>query len=213
MGTKILSILYILLNSDSVHSNPVEEQNTSERTTQKMQPEEQIASREIYDGKIISVRVDDILMTSSGNRSVREVVDHANAVVICPIDDEGNVHLVRQYRYAAGQMLLECPAGLVEAGEDPDDCAQRELAEEIGYASRNLRILGGFWSSPGFCTEFMYAYLAKDLVPRKLQADDDEDIQVQKVPLSRIPQLIRLGEIQDAKSIAVLLMATCIFNT
>ena len=176
-----------------------------------MQPEEQIASREIYDGKIIKVRVDDILMRN-GNQSVREVVDHANAVVICPIDDEGNVHLVRQYRYAAKQMLLECPAGLVEEGEDPDDCAQRELAEEIGYASRNLRILGGFWSSPGFCTEFMYAYLAKDLVPRSLQADDDEDIQVEKVPLSLIPQLIRLGEVQDAKSIAVLLMATCIFN-
>ena len=176
-----------------------------------MQPEEQIASREIYDGKIIKVRVDDILMRN-GNQSVREVVDHANAVVICPIDDEGNVHLVRQYRYAAKQMLLEAPAGLVEEGEDPDDCAQRELAEEIGYVSRNLRILGGFWSSPGFCTEFMYAYLAKDLVPRTLQPDDDEDIQIEKVPLSRIPQLIRLGEIQDAKSIAVLLMATCIFS-
>ena len=176
-----------------------------------MQPEEQIASREIYDGKIINVRVDDILMRN-GNTSVREVVDHANAVVIVPIDDDGNVHLVRQYRYAAQQTLLEAPAGLVEEGEDPDDCAQRELAEEIGYASRNLRILGGFWSSPGFCTEFMYAYLAKDLIPRSLQADDDEDIQVEKVPLSRIPQLIRLGEIQDAKSITVLLMATCIFD-
>ena len=181
------------------------------RKANSMQPEEQIASREIYDGRIIKVRVDDILMRN-GNQSVREVVDHANAVVICPIDDEGNVHLVRQYRYAAKQMLLELPAGLVEEGENPDDCAQRELAEEIGYASRNLRILGGFWSSPGFCTEFMYAYLAKDLVPRRLQADDDEDIQIEKVPLSRIPQLIRLGEIQDAKSIAVLLMATCIFN-
>ena len=176
-----------------------------------MQPEEQITSREIYEGRIINVRVDDILMRN-GNTSVREVVDHANAVVICPIDDDGNVHLVRQFRYAAKETLLECPAGLVEEGEDPDDCAQRELAEEIGYASRNLRILGGFWSSPGFCTEFMYAYLAKDLIPRSLQADDDEDIQVEKVPLSRIQQLIRLGEIQDAKSIAVLLMATCIFD-
>ena len=176
-----------------------------------MQPEEQIASREIYDGKIIKVRVDDILMRS-GNRSVREVVDHANAVVIIPIDNEDNVHLVRQYRYAAQQLLLEAPAGLIEEGEDPDACAQRELAEEIGCASRNLRILGGFWSSPGFCTEFMYAYLARDLVPHSLQADDDEDIQVEKIPLSRIPQLIRLGEIQDAKSIAALLMATCIFD-
>lgn len=176
-----------------------------------MHPEEQINSKPIYQGKIINVRVDDILL-ASGKQSVREVVEHDNAVVIVPIDADDNVLLVRQYRYAAQQALLEAPAGILEHGESPDDCAQRELAEEVGFASRNLRILGGFWSSPGFCTEFMYAYLAKDLVPHQLQADDDEDIQVEKVPLSRIPQLIRLGEIQDAKSVAALLMATCIFN-
>ena len=176
-----------------------------------MQPEEQIGSREIYDGRIIKVRVDDILMRN-GNRSVREVVEHANAVVIAPIDADGDVLLVRQYRYAAGQMLLEAPAGIIEEGESPDECAQRELAEEVGFASRDLRALGGFWSSPGFCSEFMYAYLAKDLTPHRLQADDDEDIQVEKVALSRIPQLIRLGEIQDAKSIAALLMVTCMFE-
>ena len=118
---KILSILYILLTRIRFTPSLSKSKTFLKRTTQKMQPEEQIASREIYDGKIISVRVDDILMTSSGNRSVREIVDHANAVVICPIDDEGNVHLVRQYRYAAKQMILECPAGLVEEGEDPDD--------------------------------------------------------------------------------------------
>lgn len=177
-----------------------------------MQPEEQIASREIYDGRIIKVRVDDVLL-ASGGRSVREVVEHAPAVVIVAVDAEDNVLLVRQYRYAAGQTLLEAPAGIVEAGESPDACAQRELAEEVGFASRNLRALGGFWSSPGFCDEFMYAYLAKDLIPHKLQADDDENIQVEKIPLSRVPQLIRLGEIQDAKSIAALLMATSVFDT
>ncbi len=177
-----------------------------------MQPEEQIASREIYDGRIIKVRVDDILLTESGRQSVREVVEHAPAVVIVPVDSDGNVLLVRQYRYAAKQTLLEAPAGIVEHGEDPDACAQRELAEEIGFASRNLRALGGFWASPGFCDEFLYAYLAKDLVPHKLQADGDENIEVEKVPLARIPQLIRLGEIQDAKSVAALLMAICIFD-
>lgn len=177
-----------------------------------MQPEEQIASREIYDGRIIKVRVDDILLTPSGRQSVREVVEHAPAVVIVPVDGDGNVLLVRQYRYAAKQTLLEAPAGIVEHGEDPDACAQRELAEEIGFASRDLRVLGGFWASPGFCDEFLYAYLAKDLVPHKLQADDDENIEVEKVPLARIPQLIRLGEIQDAKSVAALLMAICIFD-
>ena len=84
-----------------------------------MQPEEQIASREIYDGRIIKVRVDDILLTESGRQSVREVVEHAPAVVIVPVDADGNVLLVRQYRYAAKQTLLEAPAGIVEHGEDP----------------------------------------------------------------------------------------------
>ena len=118
---------------------------------------------------------------------------------------------VRQFRYPAGEILLEAPAGGVEESESPDECAQRELQEETGFISRNLRVLGGFWMSPGYCTEFMYAYLAVDLVPSKLQADDDENIVVEKIPLSRISQLIRLGEIQDAKTIAALLMANYLF--
>ena len=100
----------------------------------------------------------------------------------------------------------------MDEGESPDDCAQRELQEEVGYASRNLRTMGGFWSAPGFCTEYLYAYLAKDLVPSKLSADDDEAIEVIRTPLSNINRLIRLGEIQDAKTIAALLMATYLFN-
>ena len=88
----------------------------------------------------------------------------------------------------------------------------RELQEEIGFTCRNLRALGGFWMSPGYCTEFMYAYVAKDLVPSSLDADDDEDIQVERVPMSRVSKLIRLGEIQDAKTIAALLMAIHLFD-
>jgi ADP-ribose pyrophosphatase len=108
--------------------------------------------------------------------------------------------------------LLEAPAGVIDPDESPDDCAQRELREETGYASRNLRALGGFWSSPGFCTEFMYPYLAKDLVESRLDPDDDEDIEVQRFSVSRISQLIRLGEIQDAKTIASLLMTLHLFK-
>jgi len=132
--------------------------------------------------------------------------------VIVPVDADDNVLLVRQYRHAAGESLLEAPAGVIDPDESPDDCAQRELREETGYASRNLRALGGFWSSPGFCTEFMYPYLAKDLVESRLDPDDDEDIEVQRFPVSRIPQLIRLGEIQDAKTIASLLMTLHLFK-
>ncbi len=176
-----------------------------------MEPEQQISSESVYEGKIINVAVDRVLLPDGG-QTTREVVKHANAVVIVPIDDEDNVMLVRQYRYPTEQALLEAPAGGIEESETPDDCAQRELQEEVGFASRNLRNLGGFWSAPGFCDEFMYVYLAKDLIPSKLDSDEDENIQVETIPMSRIPQLIRLGEIQDAKSIAALLMVTYLFD-
>ncbi len=176
-----------------------------------MEPEQQLSSEPIFDGKIVRLRVDTVLLPN-GEQSIREVVDHDNAVVIVPVDSDDNVLLIRQYRYPVEATLLEVPAGIIEESEDPNDAAQRELQEETGYASRNLRPLGGFWSSPGFCTEYMYAYLARDLVPSPLSPDDDEFIEVERQPISRIPQLIRVGEIQDAKTIAALLMTTCLFD-
>ena len=170
-----------------------------------------VKQESIYDGQIIKVRVDTLLLPD-GQQVTREVVVHNAAVVIVPIDQDDHVLLVRQYRHPMGESLLEAPAGILEDSESPDDCAQRELQEEVGYASTNLRALGGFWSSPGFCTEFLYAYLARNLVESKLPADDDEDIDVERIPTSRIPQLIRLGEIRDAKTIAALLMATYLFK-
>jgi ADP-ribose pyrophosphatase len=176
-----------------------------------MEPEKLISSQSIYQGKIINIRSDTVLLPS-GRQSVREVVEHSAAVVIIPIDEDDNVLLVRQYRYPTEQFILEAPAGGVEEGESPDDSAQRELQEEVGYASKNMRAMGGFWSAPGFSTEFLYAYLAKDLVASKLSADDDESIEIIRTPLGNIDRLIRLGEIQDAKTIAALLMATYLFD-
>lgn len=176
-----------------------------------MQAEQRIDTKDIYEGRLIKVRVDTVKMPNARETS-REVVEHAASVVMVPIDDEDNVILVRQYRYAAGLALLEAPAGMVEPSESPGDCAQRELQEEIGYRANSMRPLGGFWSSPGFCTEYMYAFLAKGLVPSKLDADDDESINVEKFPLSAIPRLIRVGEIEDAKTIAALLMVTCLLK-
>ena len=174
----------------------------------QLQPIEQ---RTVFSGRIIETRVDTLLMPD-GKQITREVVQHPGAVAIIPIDTEDNVLLVRQYRYAAGQSLLELPAGVVESGESPDDTAQRELQEEIGYASNNLRALGGVYSSPGFCTEFLYLYIARDLVPSRLPGDEDEDITVETIPMSRVDRLIRLGEIQDAKTVAGLLMARYLFK-
>ena len=176
-----------------------------------MDPDRLISSESIFDGKIVRLRVDQVELPG-GRKTVREVVEHDAAVVIVPIDADDNVLLVNQYRYPTEQFLLEAPAGMVEESESPDDTAQRELQEEVGYATNNLRVLGGFWSSPGFCTEYIYAYLARDLIEKKLAADVDENIEVVRTPLARIPQLIRLGEIQDAKTIAALLMSIYLFD-
>lgn len=175
-----------------------------------MESEQVLKSQSIFEGKILNLRMD-VVNLPDGSEASREVVEHKPAVVAVPVDSENNVILVRQYRYAVGQALLETPAGTVEESETPDEAVQRELQEEIGFFSRNCRALGGFWMSPGFCTEFMYAYLAKDLVPSKLPGDSDENIEIEHVPLLRVPKLIRVGEIQDAKSIAALLMATHLF--
>ena len=176
------------------------------------QPEQTLSSNAVFDGRVIRVRVDTVTLPGGGQAS-REVVEHRASVVVVPVDSEGNVVLVRQYRHPVGQALLEAPAGVVEESERPEECAQRELQEETGYVARDLRALGGFWISPGYCTEFMYAYLARELVPSRLEADEDENIRVERLPLSGVHRLIRAGEIQDAKSVAALLMATCLFET
>lgn len=169
------------------------------------------SSETVFSGRIFEVRRD-ALLTADGLRYEREVVHHPGAVAIAPIDADGNVLMVRQYRHAAERHLLEIPAGVLESGESPDDTAQRELQEEVGFASRNLRALGGLYMSPGFCDEFIYIYLAKDLVPSRLPGDEDEDITVERVPMDRVEKLIRLGEIQDGKSVAALLMARYLFD-
>ena len=165
----------------------------------------------IFDGHIIKVRVDTLAL-ANGNQVEREIVEKSSAVVMVPVDKDDNVLLVRQWRHPAEQALLEAPAGTIDGDESADDCAQRELQEEIGYASMNLRTLGGFWTTPGFCNEYMYVYLARDLVESKLPQDDDEEIQVERIPMARIPQLIRLGEINDVKTIAALLMSIHLFS-
>ena len=172
-----------------------------------MSLETQLDTDTVYDGRIIRVRVDTVGLPG-GRETVREVVEHAACVVIVPVDSNGDILMVRQYRYATGRSLLEAPAGRVEPGESPDDCAQRELQEEVGYAAGSLLPLGGFWMSPGFCTEYMHAYLAQDLAPSRMEPDDDEDISVERIPLSSAAQLVQRGDIQDAKTIAVLSMAS-----
>ena len=175
-------------------------------------PEPTIESKDIYQGRIIKLRVDTVQLPS-GRTTTREIVEHEDAVCVVPIDENNNVLMVRQYRKAAQLNLLEVPAGGVEAGETPDETVLRELQEEVSVTSGSLRHLSGFWVSPGWATEFMHAYLATDLTPASLPADDDEYISVERVPLDSIPGLIESGEIQDSKSIASLLLALRVLNS
>ena len=162
-----------------------------------------ISSREIYRGRVIALRVDEIEVSSSLNVR-REVVEHPGAVVIVPIDREGRILWVRQYRHAAGRSLLELPAGTLEAGEKPEVCARRELAEETGFAAASWSVLGGFYSAPGFCSEYLHAFAATDLTPEVAQADEDEDITVEALSLDESFALMDSAQIEDAKSLAAL---------
>ncbi len=158
-----------------------------------------------FDGKIINVRIDKVLLPN-GELSTREVVEHSNVSVIVPIDQNQDILFVQQYRYAVKETLLELPAGLIEPTENPAMAAMRELREETGYLSTKLLPLGGFWTSPGFCTEYIHVFVVRGLMTSPLKPDDDEFIELVRRPTKEIPDIIRSGEIQDAKSIAALLM-------
>ena len=165
-----------------------------------------ISSRSIFQGRIIDVRVDTIRLPN-GRETTREIVDHAPSICVVPVDDHGNVLLVRQYRKPTESFLLEVPAGGIEEGEAPEEATRRELQEEIGHTAAVLTELTAFWLAPGWCSEYMYAYLATGLTPAVLDSDDDEFIEVERVPLPDIPGKIAGGEIRDAKSVASLLLA------
>jgi ADP-ribose pyrophosphatase len=132
-----------------------------------------LGSETVYRGRAFSVRRDQVSLPD-GHSVTLDVVDHTGAVIIVPIDRDGRIWFVRQYRHAAGVVLLELPAGTLEAGEPPDDCAAREIREEIGLAAGQLEKIGSFFLAPGYSTEFMHVFLARDLSPSPLEGDADE---------------------------------------
>lgn len=175
-------------------------------TDDSPQPERVLESTRLYDGRIMALRVDTVLMPN-GREATREIVEHAPVVAVVPVDENGDVVLVRQYRLATGDVMLEVPAGLVDEGEEIEAAAQRELQEEIGYRAGHLERLAGFFVSPGFCTEFIHVFLALGLEQSDLNADEDEDITVERVPLTEAVRLVETGQIADAKTIVGILMA------
>jgi len=163
--------------------------------------EKTLSSQLIYEGRAVKLRVDTVQMPG-GRETTREIVEHGDCVAIIAIDTDDNVLLVSQFRKSVEKELLEIPAGGIEPGEDPVDCVCRELREETGYLPGKVERLGGFYSAPGYCTEYLHLYLATDLTHSPLQAEDTENIRLVRVPLSQISRLITSGSVCDAKSIA-----------
>ena len=174
-----------------------------------MQAEHRLGGRTVFEGRLVQVRVDTVRLPS-GRQATREVVEHGPVTVVVPIDEDGNVIMVRQFRYPIGSDLLEAPAGGFEESETPEECAMRELREETGYSARSLEPIGRFWPSPGHSTELIHAFVARDLVADPLEADPDEDVRTERVPLTAVKGMVQRGEIQDAKTIAALLMVICL---
>jgi len=166
--------------------------------------EKTLSSQIIYEGRAVKLRVDTV-QTGSGRQSTREIVEHADCVAIIAVDADDNVLLVNQFRKPVEKELLEIPAGGIDDGEDAGEAVIREMQEETGFRPQTVEHLGGFYSTPGYCTEYLYLYLATDLVPSRLIAEDTEGIEVVRVPIAQIPELVTSGKVQDAKSIAGLL--------
>nr|WP_317357595.1 NUDIX hydrolase [uncultured Tyzzerella sp.] len=167
-------------------------------------PYETIESETVFKGKIIDVKVDTITLPD-GNIAKREVVIRGDATAVVAIDEDGNVILVEQYRHPVGDLVLEIPAGMLEEGEDPKKCAIRELEEETSFITTDLTHITTMYPTVGFCTEKLHIYLAKNLKQGNFNFDDDEFIQVKKVPLEEAINMIYTGKIIDSKTITGLL--------
>ena len=158
----------------------------------------------VYEGRVFSVEVDLVTLLDGREHEIA-IVRHGPSIVLIPVQEDGNVILVRQYRHATGTRLLEICAGGLKPGEDPLEAARRELEEETGYLAGKLVERARFWTTPGFTTEFMYLYEATDLVKTQTNPDEDEIIDVEIATPEDSLRMIDDGRIQDAKSILGLL--------
>jgi ADP-ribose pyrophosphatase len=166
----------------------------------------QIRTEPVFQGRTFKLRRD-TLQLPNGHETTLDIVDHVGSVVIVPLDEDGNIIFVRQYRHPTGVELLELPAGTLDGDEPPEMCASREMREETGLAAAHLEPLGAFYLAPGYSTEYMHAFLATELTPNPLPADSDEFLKVERLPVREAVLLAGKGQLPDAKSLAALLLA------
>ncbi len=171
--------------------------------------EKSIATKRIYEGRVISVRVDKVELPD-GRISDREIVEHHGGVGVIPVTEDGEVFMVSQYRIAAGSMMLEIPAGKLEKGEDPLECGKRELIEETGYAGSEFIPLGEYYATPGYCQEKLTIYLARGLEWQGQNLDDGEFLNVKKYKLDDLYKMVMNNEIYDCKTAIAILKAKAI---
>ncbi len=162
-------------------------------------------SETAFQGRAFKLRLD-YLQTPDGRDVVYEIIEHPGAVTIIPLDEEHRILFIKQYRPATGEVLLELPAGTLNPGEDPQVCAEREVREETGMAARQMEKLGELWLAPGYSTEKLRFFLATGLYESPLEQDDDEFIEVERIPYLDALEMAARGEIVDGKSLAGLLL-------
>ena len=168
--------------------------------------EKQLDSSCKYNGLIVNVRMDNAELFN-GHVVRREVVEHPGGVCVLPVDEEGSCYMVKQFRYPMQKMMLEAPAGKLEPGEDVKFSAQRELSEETGFTADEWIDFGTYATSPGISTEMLHMYLARGLHPGKTHPDPDEYLNIEKIPLEKLVEMVMNNEIDDGKTIVAVLKA------
>jgi ADP-ribose pyrophosphatase len=169
-------------------------------------PFEFISSEVLLKGRVFKIRRD-TLKAPDGREAKYDIIEHGGSVVLVPIDNDGNLLFVRQYRHAAGLDLLELPAGTRDGDEPHEECAAREIREETGMEAGTLQRVGDFYLAPGYSSEFMAVFLATELKPNPLPGDEDEFLQLEKIPIKEVDAMFARGDAPDAKSLAAWLLA------
>ena len=166
---------------------------------------------DVFHGRIFDAHRDRVSLPD-GSEALREIVEHSGGVAVIPVDADGFVWCVRQFRYAFGQHMLEVPAGKLEPGEDPLDCAVRELSEETGFTAERYTYLGALYPSPGYCRETLHLYLATGLKPGKAHLDPGEFLDVERHSLEELTELVLQNELPDAKTAMAVLKAKLLLD-
>ena len=173
--------------------------------------EKTISTEEIYSGKVLKIHVDTVEL-ANGHVSTRELVDHPGGVGVIALDSDGMVYMVRQFRKPFGKPILEIPAGKLDKGENPENCGMRELREETGLVCNKLQSLGEFYPSVGYTNEVIYLYLATDFVQGQSNPDEDEFVDVEKIHIDTLFDMVMSGEIKDGKTVVAILKTKLYLN-